>query len=649
MPPTGARIVKQFLDKIRPTFASNSETVTTIHFSSSLRDEFLRGVAQLLDDYVDSVPDSVVESTSASTFSSRSISPAVTVHKPVLADSPVANDSLSVAPSSSLREALEPTLDSIATPPYSSGIYGSPWDQAHRGQNTEGGRQNTERGRWLELESDFEEPGEEGNTSVVFKVSDLDKAQTLHDFLLTTSTHINSAVSDLGTGMHVSPRKPRGVEIVPKKDQLTELIYLPSLSSRMHNFLHKIDPDENLEKVNLDAATTRRLCAGPSIANSSKVMRSEADVEFHVRVTQGDIVRRKEKATEPDQEPLYPQKGTPVHRAGHPSHAFPDIEVGKTVIEVKTILSINALFMAKLLGFDADELEKMLRQNPDAFGLIFDFHPPQSIEHDTLGSTVQSLVQLWTQLLEKGFSFGEGTSQTYSYFVVKDPETPGRLIISPCYATFPQSVSDATETGIYMAYDMFRIANNSEYSAQFLEELREDLKQHGALVPAVTFDPGQFPPTVDLKKGTVGAKIVPNGKQGVLRTDLKQVKYKDLSSSRIGESLEVAEQEDTQNWLADAVSVSFAPSGSAPALSTEALHSTPNGPARFRQSKPQISKMTDHLFKKGIIVTKPQPGPSGGTRSRTKKPVTQGGETGPAEQPQGKSKKTASTSKVPWK
>ncbi|KAJ7804488.1 hypothetical protein B0H14DRAFT_3774403 [Mycena olivaceomarginata] len=372
---------------------------------------------------------------------------------------------------------------------------------------------------------------EEGNTSMTFDVSILGQTLTYHDFLL--APHISPPVSDLGR-KYISARPPRAVEIVPPKEQLLQVIYLPSLGRLLHEFLRNIN-GENLEDLRLDYAMTRRLTAGPSIANSSEIMRTEADVEFHVRVTQADIVAeginmineiRKGKVPR-----IYPLKASPIRRAGQPSHAYPDMEIGKAVIEVKTNLSIDAFLTQNLFGSTVFALNAMIRG--DAIGVIFDFHSPQSFD-DTVGSTVQPLLQLFIQLREKTFCIGEGTSQEYSFFVVKDPEAPNRLIVSPVYSTFALGSKDEPlESGIYTMYNMFRIANEPDYSERFLKELRGAVNKEGALVPGVAREPGQMPPTANFSKGTVGVKSVPNRKQGVLRVpavNAPRPVYKDESS-----------------------------------------------------------------------------------------------------------------------
>ncbi|KAJ7728848.1 hypothetical protein DFH07DRAFT_850894 [Mycena maculata] len=459
-------------------------------------------------------------------------------------------------------------------------------------------------------DEDWDEYPEVANASVSFDVDVLKKAKTFHDFLLTP--RIATPTSSLDIRTHVSPRHPRAVEIVPEQDQLVQLVYVPSLASLMYHFLRKMH-GERLEAVQLDASMTQRLSAGPSIANSSIIMRSEADVEFHTRVTQGDIVsqginyaRRRQKEAGAKRNPLYPRKGTPIRRPGRQSHAFADLEIGKGVIEVKTIVSIDDMFIQKLFGFTPAKLKAMMREK--TVGIAFDFHPPKSLEDDTIGSTAQSVVQLWAQLLEKTFSFGQGTSHEYSYFVVKDPQTPGRLIISPCYATFPKSDSPRlpSESGIYNMYNMFRIANNPEYSLQFLQKLRDDLSARDALIPAVFEDAGQRPPMVDLSKGTVGVKHVPNTK--VLR-DRPQLNYEEAHSS-VEDAVEDLDQTDDQ-WGSDVIPPdSFA--GGIPA------HSTPHNAGTSKTSGPTKRSAQPSFAVTGVIKQSAaeQPGPTTRSQSR---------------------------------
>ncbi|KAJ7728851.1 hypothetical protein DFH07DRAFT_969754 [Mycena maculata] len=460
---------------------------------------------------------------------------------------------------------------------------------------------------------DWDEYLEEGNTSLTFDVLRLDAAETLHDFLLTT--HITRPTFDLDTDdvvMHRLARPPRAVEMVPPDRQLIQLIYLDSLPSRMHDFLQAIH-GENLEDIRLNDQMTRRLSAGPSIANSSKKMRSEADVEF---LTQADMVseginllRRLQHEAGANEDPLYPQKGTPVRSAGQPSHAFADIEIGKGVVEVKTSVSIGKTFMMELLGLEPGTLKSI--RGEDAVGIVFEFHPPQSPE-DTISSTVQSVVQLWAQLLEKSFSFGQGTSHEYSYFVVRDPQTPGRLIISPCFPTFSNADSPChpSESGIYTMYNMFRIANNPHYSERFLQELRADLNKPDALVegsPRLR----RLPPTTDLSKGTVGVKNVPNAKEGALRDHPKH-NYKDVSHSLIDESvLQGVSGNANQQWANDIPSLAIGRPGPS--------HSTPNNRARTanQSGAPEPSGLRSRLTGAGSASAIEQP--SRVTRSRSGK------------------------------
>ncbi|KAJ6504658.1 hypothetical protein C8R47DRAFT_1103091 [Mycena vitilis] len=105
----------------------------------------------------------------------------------------------------------------------------------------------------------------------------------------------------------------------------------------------------------------------------------------------------------------------------------------------------------------------------------------------------QPVVQIWTQLHEKIYNFGQGSSHEHSFYVIRDPEFPHRLHLSLCYETrfkprreldIPATYNhdDPGESALYIMYSMFRIASKPEYAKEFLDEMREDLRHNLVVV-----------------------------------------------------------------------------------------------------------------------------------------------------------------------
>lgn len=97
-------------------------------------------------------------------------------------------------------------------------------------------------------------------------------------------------------------------------NRLEEVVYLPNMGARLHQFRSRI-PGKALETVLLDSQAYQCLSAGPILANCSKKVWSEADVEFHFRTTQGHFVAQGMNIVDghdqDDQERYYPRKGKP--------------------------------------------------------------------------------------------------------------------------------------------------------------------------------------------------------------------------------------------------------------------------------------------------------------------------------------------------
>ncbi|KAJ7078584.1 hypothetical protein B0H15DRAFT_954483 [Mycena belliarum] len=410
-----------------------------------------------------------------------------------------------------------------------------------------------------ESETEDTAPDLEGDISVALDVSKVDKATTLHDFLL--APHL---LGPLPTVLRSSPspRSARNVEILDTKLRLLEIVYMPNMGRVLHNFLSQ-NPSENLENIEVPSALLRILLAGAHIANCALKLWSEADVEFRFRVVQGHVVaeclNHREGYPEGDERRYYPRKGIPGTKAGQMSHAVADVELGRTVTEIKTVHSIDADFISNFLGMPLYQFEDMINLHGTDRGYRFDFSPPQTLA-DTVGPYAQPVVQVWTQFHEKSYRFGLGSSQEYNFFTIKDPATPQRLYISACFPTFavPRSVqvsepegelttapsgskepkpfhtsdsesladpnlgpdsSDEPEelepynSGLYTMYNLCRIANKPELEEQFFQELRETARN---LIPVRYLDFNRIgemdPPATGIQQqpnmlqGTVGVK-----------------------------------------------------------------------------------------------------------------------------------------------
>ncbi|KAJ7145250.1 hypothetical protein C8R46DRAFT_1130914 [Mycena filopes] len=371
---------------------------------------------------------------------------------------------------------------------------------------------------------------------------------TLDQFLLTP--HISRPIP--ASSKKISARPTRPIEIKLPEFQLKEIVYLPSAGARAHEFLSTLE-GEDLKKRPMNWKILQCLVSGATVANCSLKVFSEADVEYHFRVFYAHIVAEYLNIMEgygpKDPRRYYPRKGKVVSGSGL-SHAYADVEIDRASVELKTYWSINEKFIPTLLDLPARILGNLVDPHPEA-GFKFAFKYPTFLA-DTLGSATQPIVQIWSQLHEKQSFFAQGSSHEYSFFAIKDPETPQRLYISSCYLTTfseqgpPEAIQDPAKSALYTMYNLFRIANKSEYADGFLKKLREDMEREGKLIPVHFRDierAGEARPTkgtagVNLSNGTVGVLYYdqPVNKQGVVRGNPPKNPYKDLSTSRIDES-----------------------------------------------------------------------------------------------------------------
>ncbi|KAJ6504664.1 hypothetical protein C8R47DRAFT_153768 [Mycena vitilis] len=341
----------------------------------------------------------------------------------------------------------------------------------------------------------------------------------------------------------IPARGPRAIELrVPSP--FTHVVLLLDLPGRLDSFIQTVSPgDPELTKLRLTDEEVQRMDAGNILANCSPEVKSEADVEYVFKAAQGhpvaealNIVEGRKKGPRQRQEEdqdrpnrFYPFKGTPGSRFGG-FHAYTDVQLGRLLFEIKTIASLGADFMARFLDLEPSRLEQLLG-NKTSGGFLFAFGYPTSFRA-RMGSAVQPVIQIWTQFHEKGFSFGQGSSHEFTVHAIRDPENPHRLYLSLCYPTvFKTHPIDpfAENRGLLTTFNLARIANNPDWAAGFLKELREDMDKDGNLTPVYSQDValvGRFKeewreqvPTANVSKGTVGVKYYDqvNSKQGPQR------------------------------------------------------------------------------------------------------------------------------------
>ncbi|KAJ7100140.1 hypothetical protein B0H15DRAFT_509765 [Mycena belliarum] len=338
---------------------------------------------------------------------------------------------------------------------------------------------------------------DEGDKSFSFDLSSLSQATTIHEFLSTPHL-VQPVFSGHQALKQVSARGPRAVEILPDLERLKEVVYLPSMTLRAHEFVRGKD---NLEEIQLTEEQRALLSAGPAVANCTTKLYNEADFEYAFRASQGHIVAEClniiENKSLNDMDRYFPHKGTPGSRPNMTSHAYADVEIGKTVVEMKTTKSIHASFIEDFLDIKFADLQSIVSQNGADRGYLFHFSPPKE-ENDSLNASVQPVVQSWTQLQEKGFKFGQGSSQHYSFFEIKDPGNPQRLYISRCLSTFPPKPdpdskfpppTEPSDSGIYAMFNLVRIASKEQLAEEFLDILRKDMGTPGNLIKVLSRNP----------------------------------------------------------------------------------------------------------------------------------------------------------------
>ncbi|KAJ6484354.1 hypothetical protein C8R47DRAFT_1131112 [Mycena vitilis] len=312
--------------------------------------------------------------------------------------------------------------------------------------------------------------------------------ETVHELLL--SRMMMALFPSVPKG--ISSRSPRIVELrLPPP--VREIVFWPGMGRKLVDYL-RAKPGEDLSTLHLTPELYRRLMAGPTIANCSKKVASEADVEHAMKVGQCTVVAeiinyQDDRFGLEHEDRLYPRRGTPGTQPGQKSHAFSDIvlevngpgEKAKKeeaaeipprpkkggAIEMKTNVTINKNFIPTLFKLPLKTINQLIEDHPDA-GFKFAYNYPRLCS-DLMPPVAQPLIQIWTQMHENLYNFGEGSSHEHSFFVMRDPENPNRLIVSSCYQTpfIPVSESDRpipnsddpSESVLYIMYSLFRIAN----------------------------------------------------------------------------------------------------------------------------------------------------------------------------------------------
>ncbi|KAK7013138.1 hypothetical protein R3P38DRAFT_3363436 [Favolaschia claudopus] len=366
-------------------------------------------------------------------------------------------------------------------------------------------------------------PGEE-------PLAALPEVKTVEGYLLRPK--INVPHADLPF-TSVASRTPRACELHQREEQMEELVFLDDFTRRIHGYL--VRKHLNLDKRVLTPRLLEILRAGAIVANSTDNIYSEADIEFVCRAAQcipiTEIINYLDGRSGADR--LHPHKGTRGSRTGE-SHAITDIEMGGLVAEVKTTHSIDINFISHLLGLEHHVIEELVRRYP-GFGLRFAWKSPRTFL-DSMNSKVQPLVQLWTQLREKRYLFGMGSSNEFVFLVMKDPQHPKRLYISRCHSTLLIGSEEAksitpnpTESGLYAMFNLMRIASKTEYRDEFLRGLRRDMKTK--IIPVnwrdITKVAAKVKPTTkdvsitNVSKGTVGVTFCDQvgSKAGITRED----------------------------------------------------------------------------------------------------------------------------------
>ncbi|KAK7038224.1 hypothetical protein R3P38DRAFT_540359 [Favolaschia claudopus] len=305
-------------------------------------------------------------------------------------------------------------------------------------------------------------PEPDPDESVQFDLPSLRNSQTLHDLFAANLAANPQAEKRL---LKLT-RKIRNAELVDPGNLLTEVVYLFNMAELFYEFLLGY-PEENLKKYPLSSEELALFLAGPLVANCSLTMTAEADGEFHWRVTQGHMVaeamNKLDRLLQNDPDRFYPIKGTPgncpVHlneartetgkRTGKVTRSIADVQLGKGVVEMKTISVVNRDFPIGF--FDLEELNEFLRllwrTYRSSCAWKFAFNPPRSTQ-DRVGTSTEPIIQAWAQMKQKGYRFAVASSHRHSVFLFIDPEHPNRLYISPPLACFPSpDVQAPAETG----------------------------------------------------------------------------------------------------------------------------------------------------------------------------------------------------------
>ncbi|KAJ7672054.1 hypothetical protein B0H14DRAFT_1012774 [Mycena olivaceomarginata] len=118
------------------------------------------------------------------------------------------------------------------------------------------------------VEADADNGFVEEGDSITFDLSFLGAARNLHEFLLTPCIWVPPS-STSGAKSNIQARKVRRVEIMNPMNRLEEVVYVPNMGARLHQFRSRLS-GEDLETVLLDSQAHRCLSAGPILATVPK-------------------------------------------------------------------------------------------------------------------------------------------------------------------------------------------------------------------------------------------------------------------------------------------------------------------------------------------------------------------------------------------
>ncbi|KAF7299637.1 Short-chain dehydrogenase/reductase family protein [Mycena chlorophos] len=132
---------------------------------------------------------------------------------------------------------------------------------------------------------------------------------------------------------------------------------------------------------------------------------------------------------------------------------------------------------------------------------------------DKLGIETQMIVQIQTQMVGKKTNFAFGSSHGYLMVAIRDPKHPNRLYISPCMPTYNSSgiddnsipgleistktteerreeaLSDGANIGIYVLFNLIRIASVPDLAKKFLDDYRVQVVDQIEEIWYSNFDP----------------------------------------------------------------------------------------------------------------------------------------------------------------